>query len=133
MSPTCSIPECQKKPFGRGWCQMHWTRWKRHGDPTAAKRIFGNVEARFLSNVDKTPTCWLWTGALNNFGYPKFRTADEGYGHRWSYARYVEPIPTGLQIDHVCRVRHCVNPVHLEAVTQAENIRRGFRDRAAAS
>ena len=45
--------------------------------------------------------------------------------HRFSYEHFRELIPEGLQIDHLCRVRHCVNPVHMEAVTQQENIRRG--------
>jgi hypothetical protein len=46
--------------------------------------------------------------------------------HRFSYLKLVGPIPEGLQIDHLCRVRHCVNPDHLEPVTNKENIRRGI-------
>ena len=47
-----------------------------------------------------------------------------GLVHRWAYEALVAPIPDGLTIDHLCRVRHCVNPAHLEVVTLAENIRR---------
>lgn len=74
--------------------------------------------------------CWLWTGALLRNGYARLRTemADGGksrLAHRASYEEFVGPIPEGLTIDHLCRVRHCVNPAHLEAVTHRENIMRG--------
>jgi hypothetical protein len=44
--------------------------------------------------------------------------------HRWAYEHFIGPIPAGLEIDHLCRVRHCVNPAHLEPVTKSENRRR---------
>ncbi len=72
--------------------------------------------------------CWLWTGALNvpvPLGYGQF-SADRRSrrAHRWSYEHFVGPIPEGLEIDHLCRVRHCVNPSHLEPVTRSENMQR---------
>jgi hypothetical protein len=71
--------------------------------------------------------CWLWTGALTN-GYG---IADPGKGHsrrvhRIFYAHFVGEIPDGLCLDHLCRVRCCVNPAHLEPVTNRENVRRGI-------
>lgn len=69
--------------------------------------------------------CVLWTRAISDNGYGKVRVGDRvGYAHRIAHEVFVGPIPTGLQIDHLCRVRACVNPLHLEAVTQKENIRR---------
>jgi hypothetical protein len=81
---------------------------------------------RFWSYVDKTGECWLWTGSLHNLGYPnRFLVDGERiYPHRYSYELVHGPIPDGLTIDHLCRVRHCVNPEHLEAVTHRENLRR---------
>ena len=81
---------------------------------------------RFWPKVNKTETCWLWTGAKSSAGYGQI--SDRGralYAHRLAYEWLVTPIPEGLVIDHLCRVRHCVNPDHLEPVTQAENVRRG--------
>jgi hypothetical protein len=81
---------------------------------------------RFERHVTKTDTCWLWTGRRDIGGYGRLWVGDRDVpAHRWSYERFVGPIPEGLQVDHLCRVRECVNPAHLEPVTQAENIRRG--------
>ena len=71
--------------------------------------------------------CWEWTAYLDKDGYGRFRDKNQLYvkSHRWSYEHYREPIPDGLEIDHLCRNRACCNPTHLEPVTCAENIRRG--------
>jgi hypothetical protein len=80
---------------------------------------------RFFSKVEKTDTCWLWTGALRR-GYGDFSIGDHDMrAHRFAYETFRGPIPDGLVIDHLCRVRNCVNPDHLEPVTDAENRRRG--------
>jgi hypothetical protein len=75
--------------------------------------------------------CWLWTGSLNNKGYAQLGVAGRvRSAHRVAYELFKGAIPDGLQIDHLCRVRQCVNPDHLEAVTQSVNIRRGVAARA---
>ncbi len=83
---------------------------------------------RFWSKVNKTESCWLWTASINPEGYGKFWVAGKGRlrAHRVAYELVVGPIPEGLQIDHLCRVRHCVNPSHLEPVTHRENLLRGI-------
>src|SRR5438105_2573404 len=87
-----------------------------------------DVVERFWAKVEKTDTCWLWTASTANGGYGAFVLNDVIVrAHRFAYELLVGPIPEGLQLDHLCRVRHCVNPAHLEPVTQQENIRRGER------
>lgn len=85
--------------------------------------------ARFEDKFTPEPNsgCWLWTASLDRKGYGQFRFPDgrTGRAHRYAYESFVGPIPTGLEIDHLCRVRSCVNPTHLEPVTHLENIRRG--------
>jgi hypothetical protein len=83
-------------------------------------------EERFWINVKKTESCWLWTAFVAKNGYGQFSYDGKSIkAHRFAYELTVGKIPDGLQIDHRCRVRNCVNPNHLEAVTQRENILRG--------
>lgn len=66
--------------------------------------------------------CWIWTAARGTRDYGVFRVAGfQVRAHRFSYEQLVGPIPDGLQIDHLCCVHACVNPEHLEPVTNAEN------------
>lgn len=87
-----------------------------------------NIDAeRFWKRVDKSDSCWLWRGSHTTAGYGNLRlpTGKYDYAHRVSYRLSVGEIPPGLHLDHLCRVRDCVNPAHLEPVTPRENIRRG--------
>lgn len=78
---------------------------------------------RFEQNIEKDPSCWNWQGTITSHGYGLY---SKRYAHRLSYEHYVGPIPDGLQIDHLCRNHACVNPAHLEPVTQRTNILRGI-------
>ena len=80
---------------------------------------------RFFEKVKQDGDCWIWTGASGPHGYGTF-WQDGKYlrAHRWSYGYLRSEIPDGLQVDHLCRRRLCVNPWHLEPVTPAVNTER---------
>lgn len=86
-------------------------------------------EQRFWEKVDRRgpDECWLWTGAITGRGYGNFLfKPGNRQAHRVAYELLVGPIPEGLVLDHLCRVRACVNPAHVEPVTQRENTLRGL-------
>jgi hypothetical protein len=84
------------------------------------------TEERFWEKVNKTETCWLWTAAKTWDGYGRFKlNKTHVLSHRFAYELLKEKIPNGLQLDHLCKVRDCLNPDHLEPVTSQENTKRG--------
>jgi hypothetical protein len=89
------------------------------------------VYERFVEKTAKCDNgCIEWTGSISADGYGLIRLGpDEGsrleYAHRWSYAHHIGPIADGLVIDHLCRNRACVHPMHLQLVTTRENLLRG--------
>ena len=91
------------------------------------KTIVERLAARTV--VDPATGCHLWTGPLTHNGYARPSGVDRTkrvMAHRLAWEIANGPIPAGLTIDHLCRVRHCINPDHLEAVTIQENLRRGL-------
>lgn len=83
---------------------------------------------RFWQKVEKGEGCWRWLASSQGTGYGQVKAPGRGnvrLAHRVAYELVKGPIPTGLVIDHLCRNRMCVNPDHLEPVTDAVNIQRG--------
>jgi HNH endonuclease len=82
-------------------------------------RELDGLTVSFLEKVKIDESgCWLWTGHITDFGYGD---ASHRRAHRALYEVAIGPIPHGFEVDHICRVRHCVKPAHLEAVTGDEN------------
>jgi hypothetical protein len=84
------------------------------------------MQERIMQRTDRSGECWLWTAALDRHGYAEIKVGKRHHlAHRVAYELFVGAIPDDLVIDHKCRVRHCLNPEHLEPVTNRENILRG--------
>jgi hypothetical protein len=90
-------------------------------DRTIYLRGLGVLEdGRFFAKVEKTPTCWLWRGNQKGFGYGSGPFGE--YAHRWSYQRFIGPIPEGQYVLHTCDTPLCVKPAHLFLGTQRDNL-----------
>ena len=87
--------------------------------------LYKGYKEKFLNKIQKSDSgCWLWTGHIDRHGYGRNGPKQ---AHRRSYELHIGEIPKGMQLDHLCRVRNCVNPNHLEPVTPKENVNRGIR------
>lgn len=124
---SCTVPGCSSligRKGARGWCSKHYQRWLKTGDPEGSTAL--GVSERFWMKVRKTPACWIWEASKDENGYGMFKDSRMHRAHRWAYEHTVGPIPNGLVLDHLCRTPSCVNPAHLEPVTNDENLARGW-------
>lgn len=135
----CSVEGCDRPQYvsSSDLCSKHYQRMRLHGS-TAPTSNHGMPDSdRLMKYVQKDASgCWLFTGRIGTGGYGYFGQHRDGSwkprrAHRVAYELFVGPISEGLQIDHLCRVRHCVNPAHLEAVTAEVNNARSTSPSAA--
>lgn len=118
--PTRSAP-----PPGQA-LPTRFRRQCRGSSPPRSPMARISESERFDIKIQKTATCWLWTSIICHKGYGRFWLKGKTItAHRYAFERWVGPIPDGFTIDHLCRVRNCVNPAHLEAVPHRENLMRG--------
>lgn len=114
------------------WDKRRYCGKACYGAAMTASRVHGprlDTEElrRFSEKYVPEPNsgCWLWTGGVRDgYGVMSLRGRHEN-AHRVAYRHFVGPISEGMVVDHLCRVRCCVNPAHLEPVTQQKNVRRG--------
>lgn len=124
---TCNIEDCEKPRKARGWCAMHWQRWRKHGDPLGGGTCYATPEEAFIARTEPIvgePGCTIWKGVTDRNGYGKLRVNGRMvYAHRYAFEREHGPIPEGVEVDHTCWNRVCVNVEHLRLATHAENSR----------
>ena len=135
--PVCEVDDCERKTIAQGLCTLHYQRARKGQpleEPTRYERGISLYErlTRYIAE-DLDTGCWLWQGATDRDGYGCLRIEGRALGaHRVAYTVFWRPIPPGLFLDHLCDVKPCVNPAHLEPVTNAENVRRGYERRGGA-
>jgi hypothetical protein len=106
------------------------------GEPTRKYRVYVHGHNRryvklgsdyAIQDMGYSTPCWLWLKTIGENGYGRARVLPRRWtvAHSKYYADKYGPVPAGLELDHLCRVRRCVNPDHLEPVTRSENVRRG--------
>ena len=91
------------------------------------KKIIARFETKYVP--EPMSGCYIWIAGLNKGGYGKFKMSQPRQtkaAYKVAYELFIGPVPPGLQLDHKCRVRCCVNPYHLEPVTNKENLARGI-------
>lgn len=117
---------CAKPHKAFGLCVNHYEQAKRRARGLRKRRP-GHAPTRFWGKVKQGEwdDCWVWTGQFDRHGYGKFSVGGKTvYAHRFAYQDMVGDIPEGLVLDHLCRHPACVNPWHLDPVTNVVNIKR---------
>lgn len=127
-SASCKVMGCERPLFADGYCGPHYKRKWRHGDPLAGRALKGEpLPERLRRFYAEGPGCWLWTGGVDRLGYGSLVVAHRTVrAHRAVYEANAGAIPAGMELDHLCRNKLCVNPAHLEPVTHSENLRRHY-------
>lgn len=137
----CEVEGCDGTASARGFCHAHYERKRLTGDVGADRPLLRRRDSlgRFWAKVNKDGPipaadtlaaglgpCWLWTASQHGKGYGSvFHHGRLLSAHRASFEIHGGVLILGMELDHLCKVRLCVNPDHLEQVTHAENVRRG--------
>jgi hypothetical protein len=129
---TCIVPNCPKRWRARGLCNAHYLAFRKNGcipdvEPTECYPRGWGATDDFEYAADRIAVmasgCWHWTGPIfpNGYGYARRPDITE-MAHRFVYRLHCGEIESGLVLDHLCRNPICVNPDHLEPVTQRVNV-----------
>lgn len=120
---TCSVDGCDRPFYGKGWCNMHYQRWRKGSPVGGAEEIaFADPIKAFSARTQWNGDCLEWTGALYRNGYGQMNVnGRKDMPHRFAYRVANGEIPEGAEIDHICRNRKCCNIEHLRLTTPSQN------------
>lgn len=122
----CIIEDCGRTTSsgGRGWCGMHWKRWRRYGNTADHIVHHTSTEAAYSARTVRVGSCVEWTGYKDQNGYGRFNRGGRGVElvHRYVYELEHGAIPKGMHIDHICHNPSCSNIKHLRLTTPGQNV-----------
>ena len=124
IDQTCSIEGCGRtdKKGGRGWCGMHWKRWRKHGSTDCLVPHYSSREEAYAARTVQVGDCIEWTGYRDPNGYGKMHLEGEAvHVHRYVFALHHGEIPKGMHIDHICHNPPSSNIAHLRLATPSQN------------
>lgn len=121
---TCTFPDCNRPHDSKGHCKRHAIQ-RRAGKgltPIRSREKSLSIEERFEKRVVRQDGCWAWSGYQDVFGYSTFTFGKRTiFAHRFAWEQIHGPVPEKLELDHICRLRSCVNPDHLRPITRKQN------------
>lgn len=131
ITKICTVKGCDNRGTSRGYCGKHYWKFRQYGDPCAYRlKSYNSLLQKLIDKTrfpDDLNDCWIWAGVGDALGYGVIPWRGRTHpAHRAMYEQLIEHNIDGLVIDHLCRTPSCVNPLHLEAVSNRVNILRGF-------
>lgn len=130
----CELDDCSEPMYAKGWCKHHYNRNYHSGEPTDGVRRprYKTPRESFVARTRWEGECLVWQGSKYPNGYGQIAV---GHGkmqlvHRWAWEQQHGTIPSGMQIDHMCHNRACVNIEHLRLATPKQNLENMLRGNA---
>lgn len=126
---TCTIDGCTNRVKSKtlGWCDAHYWRYRKHGDPHHGgpiRHMYRDPEEAFAARTERRGECLIWTGSKNDRGYGKLAVAKKiTYAHIYAWERVHGPVPEGMDVDHRyhCDLL-CCEVTHLRLADRSDNL-----------